>query len=173
MSSAACPERFAVCSPIHSRTFGSSVYTASIDGVQEEFHVSSTVALLGLALYVVGLGFGPVLGAPVSETLGRNMVYRISTPICMVFTLGAGFSQTITQLVVCRFLAGLFGSPVLAVGAGSNADMWPPRIRAVSTSVFMMAPFAGPALGYVSIIFGLASYLLTIHEAPSQVVLPP
>lgn len=68
-----------------------------------------------MSLYVVGLAFGPMLAAPMSESFGRLIVYRLSLPISMLFTLGAGFSNTFGGLLVCRFLAGTFGSPVLAV----------------------------------------------------------
>ncbi|MCJ1482662.1 hypothetical protein MMC06_002828 [Schaereria dolodes] len=130
-------------------TFGSSVYTPGVPDIIAKFHISSTVALLGLALYVLGLGFGPVLAAPMSETYGRRAVYLISLPISALFTLGAGFSHTFASFVVCRFFAGFFGSPTLAVGAGTNADIWPPVHRAFATVLFILAPFAGPALGPV------------------------
>ena len=97
-------------------TFGSSVYTPGYPEIVARFHVSSVVALLGLSLYVLGLAFGPVLAAPVSETFGRRVVYLVSLPIAALFTLGAGFSQNFASLVLCRFFAGFFGSPVLAVG---------------------------------------------------------
>ena len=128
-------------------TLGSSIYTPGLPEIQDEFHVSSTVALLGLSLYVLGLAFGPVLAAPLSETLGRKAVYLISLPLASLFTLGAGFSHTFASLIICRFFAGFFGSPTLAVGAGTNADIWPPMHRAVATSLFVLAPFAEPALG--------------------------
>ena len=97
-------------------TFGSSVYTPGYPEVMSRFHVSSTVSLLGLSLYVFGLAFGPVLAAPISETFGRRVVYLVSLPLAAVFTLGAGFSQNFPSLAICRFFAGFFGSPVLAVG---------------------------------------------------------
>ena len=128
-------------------TLGSSIYTPGVTDVKKQFHVSSTVALLGLSLYTLGLGFGPVLAAPLSETLGRRAVYLTSLPISSLFTLGAGFSQNFASLVICRFFAGFFGSPTLAVGAGTNADVWPPVYRAAATVLFLLAPFAGPALG--------------------------
>ena len=65
----------------------------------------------------------------------------------MLFTLGAGFSKTFGTLLAMRFLAAMAGSPTLAVGAGTNADLFPPRLRAISTSSFLVAPFLGPALG--------------------------
>lgn len=128
-------------------TFGSSVYTPATHQIMERFHVSSTAALLGLSLYVIGLAFGPVLAAPLSEIHGRSIVYKTSLPVMMLFTLGAGFSQNFGSLLVCRFFAGFFGSPVLAVGAGTNADLFPPRMRAIATTFFLLAPFAGPSLG--------------------------
>ena len=128
-------------------TFGTSTYTPGLSQVMEEFHVSSTVALLGLSLYVVGLAFGPVLAAPISETKGRKVVYLVSLPLGALFTLGAGFSQNFAALAITRFFAGFFCSPVLAVGAGTNVDIWAPIHRGVSTSLFLLAPFVGPALG--------------------------
>lgn len=86
----------------------------------KKFNVSSTGALLGLSLYVLGLAFGPILAAPISETKGRRVVYLVSLPLAALFTLGAGFSNNFASLAVTRFFAGFFGSPVLAVGAGST-----------------------------------------------------
>jgi MFS family permease len=123
------------------------VYTPAYFEIAKEFHVSNTAALLGVTLYVAGLGFGPVISAPISETYGRLIVYRVSLPVSMLFTLGAGFSKSFGSLLVCRFLAGMTGSPVLAVGAGTNADLFPPKYRAAATSCFLVAPFLGPSLG--------------------------
>src|SRR5205823_8776642 len=54
------------------RTFATSVYTPGIEDVMSNFHVSTTVAILPLTVYVLGLGFGPVLAAPLSESRGRK-----------------------------------------------------------------------------------------------------
>lgn len=96
---------------------------------------------------MLGLGFGPVLSAPLSETYGRRAVYLIFFPPSLLFTLGAGFSKSFATLVVCRFLAGLLGSGCLAVGAGTNSDLFSPLHRAVASAIFLLAPFFGPALG--------------------------
>lgn len=128
-------------------TLGSSIYTPGYPEVEKRFNVSPTVALLPLSLYVLGLAFGPILAAPISETRGRRVVYFVSSPISALFTLGAGFSNTFAALAITRFFAGFFGSPVLAVGVGTNVDIWPPVHRAVATSAFLLAPFLGPAIG--------------------------
>ena len=128
-------------------TFGTSIYTPGHLDVVNEFNVSSTVALLPLSLYTLGLAFGPVLAAPISETLGRRVVYLVSLLVSALFTLGAGFSNTFAALVITRFFAGFFGSPVLAVGGGTNVDIWAPIDLAAATAVFLLAPFLGPAIG--------------------------
>ncbi|KAH4821383.1 hypothetical protein HBH61_016510 [Parastagonospora nodorum] len=130
-------------------TFGTSVYTPAVSDIMLDFDISRTVALLGLTFYTLGIGFGPMATAPLSEFYGRRIIYLVSPPIFMLFTLGAGFSKSFYGLVICRFFAGFTGSPALAVGAGTNADLFPPRQRAVATSMFLAAPFAGPALGPV------------------------
>ncbi|UPX20159.1 uncharacterized protein EKO05_0010400 [Ascochyta rabiei] len=114
-----------------------------------DFDVSRTVGLMGISLYTLGLAFGPVISAPLSEKYGRKIVYVLAPPVFMLFTLGAGLSKSFASLVICRFFAGLTGSPALAVGSGSNVDLFPPHKRAKIIAVFLMAPFAGPALGPV------------------------
>ena len=52
--------------------FNSSVITADIEGVAQEFNVSEEVALLSITLFVVGFGVGPMAFAPLSEIVGRR-----------------------------------------------------------------------------------------------------
>ncbi len=109
--------------------------------------VSPTVALLPLTFYVIALGCGPILAAPISETYGRHIVYLVSVPIGALFTMGAGFSQNIWSLCILRFFSGLAFSPALAIGAGSIADVNRPENRAIPSALYILSPFLGPALG--------------------------
>lgn len=128
-------------------TYGSSTYSPGIEQVADEFNVSKTVATLGLSLYVLGLALGPMLSAGLSETYGRRVVYIYCTPVSLLFTIGAGLSRGIASLLACRFLAGAIGAGPLAVGAGTNADIWKPIDRATGASIWILMPFLGPALG--------------------------
>ena len=132
---------------IRHRTFASSVYTPGVPEVAKQFHVSTTVALLPFSLFVLGLGFGPILGAPLSEKRGRSGTYLISMPLFALFTLGAGFSQNFASLVICRWFAGIFASPPLTIGAGTIADIWEPGPRAAMSTLYVLCPYLGPAMG--------------------------
>lgn len=112
--------------------------------IGHKFHVSHTAALLPLSLFVLGLAVGPMLAAPISETRGRSIIYKVSIPLYMLFILGAGFSKSFGGLLVCRLLAGMAGAPCLAVGAGTVADLFEPSRMAAPGALVVMAPFLGP-----------------------------
>jgi MFS family permease len=81
------------------------------------------------------------------RTFGRRITYLSSMPVFALFILGAGLSPTIAGVIVCRFLAGLAGSPGLAIGSATITDTWPPAQRAVPMALYVMTPFIGPAIG--------------------------
>ncbi|KAB2099573.1 hypothetical protein AG0111_0g12176 [Alternaria gaisen] len=115
----------------------------------ERFNVSNTVALLPPTLYVIALGLGPILAAPLSGSYGRHIVYLTSAPLAAIFTVRSGVSHSIQTLCILRFFFGLAFSPALAIGAGSVADVYKPEQRSVSSLLYIMSPFLGPALGSV------------------------
>ena len=39
--------------------------------MSEELHLTQTIAILGVSLYVLGFGLGPLLFAPLGELYGR------------------------------------------------------------------------------------------------------
>lgn len=54
-------------------TCASSVVTSAYKGIERDLGASEEVAILGLSLFVVGLGLGPMLLAPFSEFYGRKV----------------------------------------------------------------------------------------------------
>ncbi|KAK4493737.1 hypothetical protein PRZ48_014922 [Zasmidium cellare] len=131
--------------------FGSSVYTPAIASIMADMGVKREVALLPFVFYLLGLAFGPVLAAPLSETFGRRIVYIGALPLFAAFTLGAGFSSNIASLIVCRFFAGASSSPGLSIGSGTTADVWGPNERSAPMAIFVtsvqMGPVFGPLIG--------------------------
>jgi hypothetical protein len=53
----------------------SSLYTTTYEQIDVEFHCSTLVSTLGLALFVWGLGLSPMVLGPISEFYGRRPVY--------------------------------------------------------------------------------------------------
>ncbi|KAL9097276.1 MAG: hypothetical protein Q9165_000703 [Trypethelium subeluteriae] len=124
-----------------------SIYVPGHDDVMRTLGVSSEVAFLPYVFYTLGLAFGPMVSAPTSEAFGRKIIYLVGIPFFALFTLGAGFSQNISSLTVCRFFAGVFGSTGLAAGTPTLTDVWAPAERGIPMALYVTAPFLGPTLG--------------------------
>lgn len=125
----------------------SSVVTADIAGVVEEFHTSEEVVLLSITLFVVGFGIGPMVFAPLSEILGRRIIYASTLLVAVIFIIPCAVATNIETLLVCRAIDGIaFSAPMTLVG-GTLADLWRTEERGVPMAAFSAAPFIGPAIG--------------------------
>lgn len=133
-------------------TLAGSIYSPAHDEISRVFNVSQEVAILPLSLYNAGLAFGPLVGAPLSETFGRRAVFLATTPIFALFILGSGFSQSLTSLAVCRFWAGVFAAPAVSNASATITDYTAGQYRAVSLAFYYSVPFLGALLGYVLLI---------------------
>lgn len=128
-------------------TLATSIYAPGHDDVSREFNVSLTSALLPLSCYALGMGFGPMIASPMSETLGRKAVYLATVPLFAIFILGSGFSQNIHSLCACRFFAGLFGAPGVSIASATIADIIPADKRGMPLAIYYSIPFLGSLLG--------------------------
>ncbi|KAK6856085.1 hypothetical protein PG995_008236 [Apiospora arundinis] len=127
--------------------FASSVVTADIAGVAEEFHVSEEVALLSITLFVVGFGVGPMAFAPLSEIYGRRILYASTLLLAVVWIIPCAVAKGPAVLLVFRALDGIaFSAPMTLVG-GTLADLWRAEERGIPMAAFSAAPFIGPAIG--------------------------
>ncbi|KAK4503370.1 hypothetical protein PRZ48_004285 [Zasmidium cellare] len=146
-----CFVTFQICLLAFSIYIGSAIYSSGLESVTEDFHVSQTVAILGLTLYVVGYGCGPMVWAPLSEIpmIGRSPVYILTLLVFVFFNFGVVYAKNIGMLLAFRFLTGLFGSPVLATGGASLADMFRASKRAYPMAVYGIANVCGPTIGPV------------------------
>jgi MFS transporter, DHA1 family, multidrug resistance protein len=132
---------------------GASVYTASEPGIVTIFGVSTTAAALGLSLYVIAYGIGPLLFAPLSEipAIGRNPPYIYTYIIFVGLCVGAVLVENFGGLLVLRFLLGFFGSPCLANAAASYGDF-----------------FGGREMPYVIALWGGGATLSPVHHLSLQ-----
>jgi len=105
----------------------SAIYTSSTEGVMRAFGVSQLKATLGLSLYVLGYGIGPLIFSPLSEIprIGRNPVYIVTMFLFVIISIPAALVNDYPGLMVLRFLQGFFGSPCLASGCFARRYLQP------------------------------------------------
>ncbi|KAF1979282.1 MFS general substrate transporter [Bimuria novae-zelandiae CBS 107.79] len=127
----------------------SSIYVSSHGLIMERFGVGDFKASLGLALYVLGYGMGPLIFAPLSEvaTFGRNTPYITTFALFIILALPTSLVDNLGGLLALRFLLRFFGSPCLASGGASMGDMYSFLTLPYAIGWWVSAAFAAPALG--------------------------
>lgn len=129
-------------------TFSSSITVPATDALMAEFNVSQTAAILSGTLYMLGLAFGPMIMAPLSEFIGRRWLYLVTSSNIIAFAGGAGAAQNFATHLICRFFCGFLGSAGIAIGAGTLLDVWGAgQAGNLARLLFICGPFLGPSLG--------------------------
>jgi multidrug resistance protein len=116
-----------------------------------DFKTDSTLlATFVISVFVLGFAFGPLVIAPLSETLGRVPVYHVCNILFLVFTVLCAVSKSMAMLIVFRFLAGFAGVAPITCGGGTIADLMPPERRGIAMSLWSLGPLFGPIIGPIA-----------------------
>ncbi|KAH7139800.1 major facilitator superfamily domain-containing protein [Dactylonectria estremocensis] len=127
----------------------SSIYTPAVPELMRIYGISTTTASLGLGLYVLGYGIGPLVFSPPSEiaAIGRNPVYVTTLLLFVILSVPTALANNIPGFMILRFLQGFFGSPGLANGGGSIGDVTAPLAMPYALYLWAFFPLAGPSVG--------------------------
>jgi MFS transporter, DHA1 family, multidrug resistance protein len=159
---------------------GSAIITPAQPYYEQKFGITPEVASLGLSMYVLGYGTGPMLFSPLSEipVVGRNPPYIITFSIFVAISIGVSFVNNFPALVVLRFLQGFFGSPCLATGGASIGDIYSLLRLPYYLTGWAAFATAGPALSPLisgfsvpAIDWHFSLWLIAIFTVPVYLVL--
>lgn len=125
----------------------SSIYTATYVQMEEEFHNSRIISVLGLSTFVLGISLGPMLMGPLSEFYGRRPIYVASFAMFVIWLIPSAVAKNITTMLIARFFDGFAGSAFLAVSGGTVGDMFTRNELQAPMAFFTAAPFIGPSSG--------------------------
>ena len=128
-------------------TCASSMYTSTYEQITKEFHISKVVATLGLSVFVMGLGLGPMVLGPLSEFYGRRPIYVVSFTFFLIWLIPCALAKNIGTELVARFIDGVAGSAFLSVAGGAVGDMFDRNELQAPMMIFTASPFIGPPIG--------------------------
>ncbi|BGP38653.1 hypothetical protein JCM10450v2_002603 [Rhodotorula kratochvilovae] len=142
---------FLICFLTFAIYIGSAIYTSSIPGLMSEYDVTKVTATAGLTVFVAAYGIGPMILTPMQElpAWGRTPVYLAGLLLYVLFQIPPIAGDNITVVLLFRFLSGFFGSPALATGGASMADIFPPHLIATAIGAWSIGAVCGPVLGPV------------------------
>lgn len=82
-----------------------------------------------------------------SRLLGRKRLAIIVVIGFVGSSMACGFAQSLTQIVIFRFVQGIFSGPLIPLSQSMLVDAFPPEERNKALSVWAMGVLGGPALG--------------------------
>ncbi|RDH32166.1 MFS general substrate transporter [Aspergillus welwitschiae] len=132
----------------------SSIESAVVPQSTADYGVSEVVAALFVGIFLLGFATGSLISGPLSEILGRNAVYLVSTSLFMIFVMGSWLSPNTGAKLAFRFLAGVCGCPPLTCAGGTVADIWDSKEKTLAFPVYAILSYGGAILAPV-----IASYM--------------
>ncbi|CZR50765.1 related to multidrug resistant protein [Phialocephala subalpina] len=123
------------------------MFTPGIKQIAESLNTTENGVIGCQTGFVVMLGIGPLILAPLSETFGRKVLYLWCFTIFTLLQIPTALAKTLPVLVTSRTLAGFFGSVGIANGGGTISDMYDPSERAEIFGWYLLGPLLGPSLG--------------------------
>lgn len=131
----------------------SSIYVPGQDDIEKDFNCSHVVGTLNLSMFVLGYGIAPMLLSPLSEVafVGRQPIFVWTFFIFTFIQLGCATVNNIVGLIILRFFAGVFCSPLLTHAGASIFDCITEKYSMIMLASWsfctVLAPVTAPLLG--------------------------
>ncbi|KAF5317672.1 hypothetical protein D9619_012519 [Psilocybe cf. subviscida] len=124
--------------------FVSGIFVPSIPQISRDLNSTPSTVSLAVSISVLALALGSLFWARYSRFYGRRPIYLVGSPLLLVGSLGVATSQSITELMIWRFVQAIGASPGQAVGAGVIADIYKLEERGQAMGIFFAAILLGP-----------------------------
>ncbi|KAF8422532.1 putative MFS multidrug transporter [Tirmania nivea] len=121
-------------------------FTAGLEGMMEELHVSKLVLLGALSVFTVGFAIAPMFLAPLSEIYGRWPVFISTLALANACHLGTALCTNIPGLYLGRFFLGVGTSTFSTMVGGVISDIYHTDSRSIPMSIFTTTALAGTAI---------------------------
>ena len=86
------------------------MFTPGIAEIAKDLKTTESVVVGATTGFVVFLGLGPLVLAPLSETFGRRKLYLVSFTLFALLQIPTALSPNVGTLIGVRTISGFFGS---------------------------------------------------------------
>lgn len=123
-----------------------SIIAIAMLGITTQFNTNELeVSLIG-ASALVGIFFGAILFGPLTDRIGRRLMYTIDLWVLVLASVLQFFVQDATQLIILRFIIGLAIGADYPIASALLAEWLPQRKRGKMLGMLIVGWFAGAAL---------------------------
>ncbi|OQE12863.1 hypothetical protein PENFLA_c060G03297 [Penicillium flavigenum] len=127
----------------------SAIFTPSIPGIEEQFGATTAEGTLGLSLFVIAYGIGPLFLSPLSNlpAIGRTPVYVLGSFVFCLLNIGTALGKNVETILILRFFGGFFGSAPISVGGATLMEVYGPGEAPYAIALYAVSGVCGPILG--------------------------
>ncbi|KAI2893434.1 hypothetical protein CBS76997_4621 [Aspergillus niger] len=127
----------------------SAIFTPSIPIIEKDFGATNAEGTLGLSLFVIAYGIGPLILSPLSNlpSIGRTPVYVLGSLAFCLFNIGTALAKNLQTILVLRFFGGLVGSAPISVGGATLMEVFQPNQCPYAIALYAVSGVCGPILG--------------------------
>ncbi|KAH7593804.1 Major facilitator superfamily (MFS) profile [Nakaseomyces glabratus] len=124
-----------------------NVFIPALPLLQKEFNVSETTINATVSVFMATFSISPLFWGALADKGGRKILYIISISLMVIINiLLASVPKKIGSLIFLRIIQAFASSSVISLGAGTVADLTPPKDRGKAMAYFMLGPNLGPIL---------------------------
>ena len=111
------------------------------------FHVSHLKGTMPFSVFLLGIAAAPMFTPHLSERFGRQYLYPASTVLMSIFLIATAYAPNFNGIIAFRFIAGLFGGPIMVLVEGTFADLWSPRHTITWYPILACGEYLGSSIG--------------------------
>ncbi|KAI5953464.1 hypothetical protein KGF54_002836 [Candida jiufengensis] len=127
----------------------SSILSPAMNEISHDFNITNPIIqAMVVSIQILAWAFGPLIIAPLSEydIFGRKIILDLSCWMSFFFNLGCAFSKNTYQMMIFRFIGGLFGCVPMNVCAGVISDLFDSQSRNAALAGYSLVPLLGPVI---------------------------
>ncbi|KAI7856639.1 major facilitator superfamily domain-containing protein [Circinella umbellata] len=133
--------------------FSVNSYFPAMNTVEVDLNITSQQVNLSVTVFMIWQALSPSFWSSLADTRGRRPVYIATLFIYILACVGLALVSNYTLLLVFRMLQAFGASSVIAIGAGTIADVTHPAERGGYIGWYSLGwnlgPVVGPAVGGV------------------------
>ena len=127
------------------------IYLPALPMLQHTFGADQARTLLTLSAFLIGFGAGQLFLGPLSDRFGRKRPLIAGLILYLVASVGCALADSITAVIVWRFLQAVGGCAVPVMMLAMVRDLFDrdqgARVLSLIMLVMGMAPIAAPLIG--------------------------
>ena len=133
------------------QVFDTSILSISLRQMQGSLSATQDQIAWVLTSYLIALAVMTPFWGALSSIFGRKPLLLVSIVGFIIFSMLSGSSQTLTEILIYRFIQGMFGAALIPLSQSSLFSIYPRKDFSIAMGWWgvgiMFGPVFGPTLG--------------------------